>query len=84
MHALSTSIHSGNRSAIHGQFVMTNNSTSAQAYPETATHRGRIDVRSTIVLVETTNTPAILMAKTFKNDPPSCRASLCLARANYV
>src|SRR6185369_3567183 len=75
MHALSTSIHRGNSKAIHGQFVMTSNSTSAQAYPAKAIHRGRTAVRSTIVLVDTMNTPAILMAKIFKNDPPNCRAT---------
>ena len=71
---LRAKIHKGDSNAIHGQVVMTSNRTTAHANPKKATQRGRIAVRSTIMLVEKMNTPAILMAKTFKNAPISCRA----------
>ena len=49
--------------------------TAAQGYPQNATIRGRMPVRNTMVLVETMKTPAIFMAKIFKNEPPNCRAT---------
>ena len=73
MLVLTTRIHNGNNSTIHGQFVMINNRTTAHAKPKKATQRGRMPVRSMIVLLEVTNTPAILIANTFKNMPISCR-----------
>ena len=73
MLVLTTRIHNGNNSTIHGQFVMINNKTTPQAKHRKATQRGRMPVRNMIVLVENMNTPAILMAKTFKNAPANSR-----------
>src|SRR5215472_9502915 len=70
---LTTSIHNGNNSAIHGQLVITSKSTNAKRKPRNDSQRGRIRVRNTIVLVENMNTPAILIAKTFKEAPINWR-----------
>ena len=51
------------------------NSMTAQPNPEKATQRGSIRVRDMIVQVEKVNTPAILIANTFRNAPASSLAT---------
>ena len=67
-----TNIHKGKSSAIQGQLVMISSRTAAHPIPKYASHRGRIEVRKTMVLVDIMKTPAILMAKMFMEAPTIC------------
>jgi hypothetical protein len=60
-------VHRGNNITIHGQFETTSMSARPHANPENAIQRGKIAVRKAITQLEKMKTPAILMAKMFKN-----------------
>jgi hypothetical protein len=61
-------VHRGNSIAIHIQFEMTSRRARPQANPENAIQRGKIPVRKAMTQVEKMKTPAILMAKMFRNE----------------